>query len=236
MTQAAQATKVNLENPEIELATANNTPPIEIGADERIAIIGATGSGKTVLARYLLSFTLRAIVVDPKHSFELEGFKGLRRRPFLSPAKEFHYLYRPRMAEDKKLAEFLAYFWDTGDTIIYIDELSTLAEGYKMSIDVLSEIARTGRERNVGLWVTMQRPRFVPKLFLTESEQLFIFALRNAEDRQYVAGYAGEEVREPIDKFNFWYVSAHEDKIKLLHLNIDNNRIQEISQGVENAE
>lgn len=205
----------------------NSTPPIEIGADERLAIIGATGSGKTVVAKYLLERTTRAIVVDPKHTFELESFKVTKGKPFFRK-KQYHMIYRPSMARDKELAELLIYFWHQGDTIIYIDELSTISEGYPGTIAVLSEIARTGRERNVGLWVTMQRPRYVPKLFLTEAEQMFVFALRNGEDRLYVAGYAGEEVKRPIEKYQFWYTSPKATEVKLLHLNIDTNRIQEV--------
>ncbi len=210
----------------------DQTPPIEIAADERIAIIGATGSGKTVLAKYLLDHTVRAVIIDPKHTFELEGFKVIKSRPFFR-GKKYHYIYRPTAAKDKELAELLLYFWRIGDTIIYIDELSTIAEGYPLTTGVLLEIARTGRERSVGLWVTMQRPRFVPKLFLTESEQMFVFALRNGEDRVYVAGYAGEEVREPIDKYEFWYSSPKTLEVKRLHLNLDTGRIQEVNQHAE---
>lgn len=145
--------------------------------------------------------------------------------------RHYHYIYRPVVDDDHKLADVLHTYWKSGDTIIYIDELSTMVDGYPRSIQVLAEIARTGRERHVGLWTTMQRPRWVPRLFLTESEHMMIFSLRSGEDRAYVAGFAGDEVKRTNDKFNFWYVSPEYDKPVLLHYNLERNRIQEVSDG-----
>lgn len=210
--------------------TTIETKPITIQADERVAIIGATGSGKTVLAKYLLSNSARAVVIDPKHTFVLQDFRVSNTRPMFL-GKKYHIIYRPVVDDDDKLSGVLHTYWKSGDTIIYIDELSTMVDGYPKSIQVLSEIARTGRERRVGLWVTMQRPRWVPRLFLTESEHMMIFSLRSGEDRTYVAGFAGDEVKRTNDKFNFWYVSPEYDRPVLLHYNLERDRIQEVSNG-----
>ena len=54
---------------------------IRILASDRVAFIGASGTGKTELAKFFLSRLNRVVVIDPKHTFRLEGFKRTWRLP-----------------------------------------------------------------------------------------------------------------------------------------------------------
>ncbi len=197
--------------------------------------MGATGTGKTVLAKHLLSGIQRVVVIDPKHTFQLDGFRQITKLPIFG-RRQYRLIYRPTSARDADLADLVLELWRDGKTIIYVDELASLSEYYPLTIQALQEIARTGRERQVGLWVAMQRPRWVPRVFLTESEQMAIFALKSKEDRDYVAGLTGEEVKERIPKYKFWYTNSDELDPVLLTYNMETGKIEKASKASSEAE
>jgi DNA helicase HerA-like ATPase len=202
---------------------------IRINNSDRVAFIGTTGSGKTQLAKFFLSYLNRVVVIDPKHTFRLDGFKRTWNLPAFS--KHFKLIVRPKLSEDGRLFDFLRKIYKTGNITIYCDEMATLSEMFPASTIMLADIARTGRERRVALWSAMQRPRGTPKVFLTEAETFFVFNLRSLDDRQYVKGYAGDEVQDKIEKFYFWHVRLEDDSPNLLTLNLKNNRIESLERS-----
>jgi ABC-type dipeptide/oligopeptide/nickel transport system ATPase component len=204
---------------------------ILIRNSERVAFIGATGSGKTVLARYLLSGLNRVVVIDPKHMFHMPGYKPGWRLPLTSG--EFHLVIRPAREDDDRLAGFLMRLMREGSVTIYCDEAATTADIFPETTQAMTEIARTGRERHVGLWCTMQRPRRVPLTMLTETETFFVFSVRSKDDRDYIRGYTGDEVSERLPRFAFWYYRTEEDRPALLTLNLKENQVEEFNQEVE---
>lgn len=201
---------------------------IKISNSDRLAFIGSTGSGKTQLAKFFLSRLNRVVVIDPKHMFKLDGFKRGWSLPIIS--KQIRLIVRPRRTEDERLADFIRKIYKQGNITIYCDEMATLSDMYPETTLMLSDIARTGREKRVALWSAMQRPRGTPRVFLSESEMFFVFNLRAADDRDYVKGYAGDEVTDRIRRFEFWHVRTDEEKPVLLTLNLKTNQIETISE------
>lgn len=196
---------------------------IRIKNDERVLFVGATGTGKTVLAKYLISGLNRIVVIDPKFTFKAPGFKKRSGLPIF--AKEYKIIYRPRRTEDVRLAEFLFDCFKTGNITIYIDELSTLSDMFPVSREVLSDMARTGRERRVSLWSCLQRPRWVPRVMITEAEVMLIFNMRGLEDRRYMAEFTDPDVVEKIPRFHFWYYRPEVERPELMSLNMADNKI-----------
>lgn len=201
---------------------------IKISNSDRLAFIGSTGSGKTQLAKFFLSRLNRVVVIDPKHMFKLDGFKRGWALPLIS--KQIRLIVRPRRTEDERLADFIRKIYKQGNITIYCDEMATLSDMYPETTLMLSDIARTGREKRVALWSAMQRPRGTPRVFLSESEMFFVFNLRAADDRDYVKGYAGDEVTERIRRFEFWHVKTDDENPVLLTLNLKTNQIETISE------
>ena len=199
---------------------------ISISDEQRIAIVGTTGSGKTVLAAHLLSGLTRVVVIDPKHTFNLDGFKTGWQLPLFS--KDYKLIVRPRRGQDERLGNLLYTLLGSGNLIIYVDELATMVNSYKLSVEVLEEIARTGRERHVGLWTATQRPAWIPKIFLTESETYIMFQLRTENDRKYMAGLMGDEVRLPIEKYQFWYLAPGAREPALLTYDLNRATIKTV--------
>jgi len=200
---------------------------IKILASDRVAFIGASGTGKTELAKFFLSRVNRIVVIDPKHTFRLEGFKRTWRLPW-GKNSDFRMIVRPKMDQDAELYELITRLYKMGHVTIYVDEMATLSEMFPSSTALLKNVARTGREKRVALWSAVQRPRGVPLVFFTECETFFVFNLRSIDDRQHVKGYVGDEVLDRIPKYKFWHCSTDSDDPILLTLDL---KTQSIKKG-----
>lgn len=198
---------------------------IRILASDRVAFIGASGTGKTELAKFFLSRLNRIVVIDPKHTFRLEGFKRTWRLPW-GKNSDFKMIVRPKMDQDSELYELITRLYKMGHVTIYVDEMATLSEMFPYSTALLKNVARTGREKRVALWSAVQRPRGVPLVFFTECETFFVFNLRSIDDRQHVKGYVGDEVLDRIPKYKFWHCSTDSDDLSLLSLDLKNKSIK----------
>jgi len=202
---------------------------VEIKASERASFIGATGSGKTVLASHLLSYAGdRVVVIDPKHTFKMDGFEYRKGLPFFGDT--FKAVYRPDRDEDNKLAEFISRVYKRGNVIIYLDELATLAKFFPKATNLLEDVARTGRERHISLWSATQRPRHVPVSFFTECEVWFVFLLRDIRDRTHLRDMVGDQVIEKIPLYKFWYARPGMEEPKLMTLDLNKNQITEVKK------
>lgn len=212
---------------------------IRLETNQRSLFVGTTGSGKSELAKHFLSQINRVLVIDPKHTFKMEGYRRARSLPWQAQLSQlvkwvgfnndadFRVIYRPRRGEegDSELSELIYKIGKMKHITVYIDELSTLADQFTEATKMLADVVRTGRERHIAVWSAIQRPRWVPRIFLTEAENIFQFQLRSEDDRQYMAGFIGKHVIQPIDGHNFWYSGVDIQSPVLLHLEKEKNVI-----------
>jgi len=145
-------------------------------------------------------------------------------------------IVRPKRDDDETLSEFLIDAFKKRNVTIYCDELAVMAERYPESMSILKEIALTGREKNVSLWNATQRPRGIPKIFFTEAEVFFIFRLQDNDDRDHVAGYTGEEVKDKIPRFQFWYYRGEDENPRLMTLDLGDNQIYPVQETINREE
>jgi hypothetical protein len=153
----------------------------------------------------------RTIVVDPKHSFDFPGYTVVTH---YDPSPHTRrQVFRPRNDADEGWADLVSFLTDVWEydvpSVVYIDELTSVTTPRKAP-RVLATLVRLGRQRGFGTWFASQRPKDVPSLFFTESEHWLIFDLLTQDDRDKVAGYAGDEVRKRLTKpYSFWYMAPH---------------------------
>lgn len=109
--------------------------------------------------------------------------------------------------------EVFNYLLDKHDvrnpTMLYLDE-SMVFVGTTRASPGLRAIIQMGREMGIGTAIINQRPAWIDKTFLSESDRLYVGTLFNPEDCKTVASYAPTNIRprllDPLPQKHFWLV------------------------------
>ena len=196
--------------------------PAALRGDQRITFIGQTGSGKSVVSRYLLKLARkrgwRIVIVDPKkdwmtylgkkYPFAEKGL-GTVDSPWL--VAEFNpklavQIFQP-LEWDSQCESFFKAVIACRNTIVYIDEITQLANATVVPRE-LKLIWTQGRSLNIGAWCSTQRPKGIPVIVKDQSEVWFLFRVNNKDDRKVVQGYLPiEDMPEIVDRAlpKYWF-------------------------------
>lgn len=184
--------------------------------------LGDTSSGKTILAREMLSAGYHYVVIDTKGDFPLrEGdyvITDPEDRLWKSKRPPPRIVYRPlgehgdpawvdwTLAQCYRRAQRAAHSGHKDPFIMLVDEALYLAQtGH---VRWLSAAAVSGRSIGLTLWCGSQRPKFVPIQVRSNSYAWFIFTLAYEDDEKEVVKYAKgkltvEELHESTQHFGF---------------------------------
>jgi len=198
--------------------------PNALRGDQRITFIGQTGSGKSVVSRYLLKMARkkgwRIVIIDPKRDWQkylgkvyptAEKGLGTVDSPWL--VKEFRgrlavQLFQP-LEWDANCETFFQAIIACKNTIVYIDEITQLASATVVPREI-KLLWTQGRSLNIGAWCSTQRPKGIPLVIKDQSEVWFLFRINSKDDRKVVKGYlpldrTPEVVEHPLPKYYFYY-------------------------------
>jgi len=169
----------------------------------------------------LRSCSLPFAVLDPKHRYR-DG--DVKITPRFNKKLDEQIIRVDPIGGDAELSlwdEVIYDIWRKGDTIIYVDE-ATLITPPRSILPELGRALRTGRERNVGVWIGSQRPKDIPSVVFTEAEHFFLFKLQWQSDRDKVASFTSEYVERPYmdmlregrtAKHDFIYYGVDDDRL-----------------------
>lgn len=119
---------------------------------------------------------------------------------------------------------FYATADDKYDQLVDVDELADFygTTGYAKHGDPLLKIARSGREMNVALAAAAQRPKGLPKSFITEMSSLYMFALPSQDDVQHLEdmGVPGDTPLPSMDHSFLYFDRYHREKTGLYRLRL----------------
>lgn len=188
-----------------------------IAFDHRVLFCGKTRSGKTYLASRLTSTLARLLVFDNLDRVnmpystreEIEAFiSGEDARIKIGDAGLFDLVV--------KAAFKIGYF------TAYIDELYSLVPVPQRIPDCVTMLWTRGGGNHIGAWACVQRPSRIPLFVITELEHLFVFKLKNSEDRKRAWDFVG--IKPPlenvpnIDPHGFYYYSDFTPDNRVLYV------------------
>lgn len=176
--------------------------------DNRTAVIGSTGSGKTQFAVWLLS--TRDWLVRPWVIFDYKGDDliqsiGATEIPISGPipTRPGIYIVRPiPQVDDAKVLDFLWRCWAQEYVGIYIDE------GYMIGKNnaALTALLTQGRSKQIEMIILTQRPVWASKFIYSEANNFAVLNLTIADDRKYIANYLGGNQPNLLPKYHtLWY-------------------------------
>lgn len=191
---------------------------LKLGRNDRGVAIGATGCGKTTLARYLIEDANKpySVVYDAKLSDAIGSwnttqtiYSNFQR---LKEADEPRLIYRPPYTEERDpdaQERFFEWVYWRYRTRLYVDEAYAILGGTNPSFHLQACITR-GRERGISTLIATQRPKRIPLIFLSESEHVYIFRLQLMGDRQTVRELTGLSIEEQMDlkQYEFYYFNV----------------------------
>lgn len=181
---------------------------------ERGIIIGATGTGKTVLGTRLIAYYRRVIAIDPKGTLGAGGERWgghLRGYELASTPWELERIarkhdrvqYRPDMKfqNPDDWERVFSWIFRRGKTMVFTDEI---ADTHHHSFPPISlrRIITSGRELGIGHLGATQRPRHIDKRIMSEAERYYIFHLRDLDDRRLLKHRIGTG---RLPSYAFWY-------------------------------
>lgn len=190
---------------------------LQVARTERATLIGKTGSGKTTLARYLLEPFKFIVILDLKGTIDWDGYKLVTDFTRLTKERFPRLIFRPsaRLLRDEKLIDdFFWWIYHRKNTTLYVDEVYSVVSGNWLP-DGYHALLTRGRERNITLISSTQRPTRIPTEILSEAERLYVFRLRMFRDREKIINIDSEFSDDGIAKLHnrFFYYSHYDDGV-----------------------
>lgn len=185
---------------------------------ERGFICGQTGSGKTAFAVWLLSYMPGTLIYDTKEENKFKSLpNSIQVKTMEEAIKAFRdkkaawdfVIIRPSVVETLEpdiLDAMLHVHYDQLRGIgAYIDEVFMFHNGGRVGAGLMSLLTR-GRSRGITLTMSAQRPAWLSRFCLTESQRFYIFRLVDRADRTRLTEIIPNLSRDTQpDKYHFQY-------------------------------
>lgn len=191
----------------------------------RISIIGRTGSGKTQFGMWLLGELRRDAWADmPGTIFDFKRAKliqqlikagvaqkiSIDRKPPKSPGL---YVVQPAPVEDDvAVLDYLRRIYENTGHFLYFDEAYELGKQNRGFRRLLTQ----GRELEIPMMYCTQRPVNCDLYSLSEADYIAAFHLRNPDDVLRVRAYAPDYTPSSLGKYQcHWYDVGSDEGVNL---------------------
>jgi ABC-type bacteriocin/lantibiotic exporters, contain an N-terminal double-glycine peptidase domain len=186
---------------EQEESTSSSSPILpEIRLEDRIAIFGGTGSGKSILAQVLfrsLPLKWHKVIVDITDSIIEPSALTFYDPENIPWDKAWNLRFVPDIdvdLEEQINALYLSIFWH-GACWVWLDEANEITTAHRTAFG-LRKVLLQGRKAYVGHASCTPRPADISKSIVTQAQYLISFTLVDFDDRQRVARYIGMTAEE----------------------------------------
>lgn len=195
----------------------------------RVFLSGMTGSGKSVLAHYLLDARPSdfALIFDAKDEIKWRGYQRFTKLEKLIAANPRRAIYAPNIFElDDK--EHWNWFFKFGfvrqvknkkkglsaNTIIYVDEAYAVTDGEELPFYYKAALTR-GRSIGLEVWSATQRPKNIPQFLMSEAQNSYLFFHQMPQDKEKLRKTytVSEDLLESLSMDNHEFVYANLNRI-----------------------
>lgn len=180
--------------------SANALP--EINLNDRVAIFGGTGSGKSVLAHALLRSIPKGwwkIIIDVTDSINEPTaltFYDPTKVPWDEVSDGDDATWTMRFVPDinatlyDQISILYMEIYNHGACWVWLDEANEVSTAHKTAFG-LRKVLLQGRKAWIGHIACTPRPADISKSIVTQSQYLICFSLVDFDDRQRMARYIG---------------------------------------------
>lgn len=209
----------------VALSTPIQPAKMPLKPDERTFIVGMTGSGKSVMGRYIDRQWYRAgwtvLIVDQDEAWMIEGMTYAEKpedatieHPWpITDAGRLHPTARvqifvpllPAWDDDKFLALMTECF-NRGNLVIHFDELFGVVDNQHIPT-IIKKLWAGGRKRHIVIIALSQRPTDIPRVIMNQAEVKMVFLLLDPDDRERMARMVGDpQIADVVlPKWWHWY-------------------------------
>ena len=177
--------------------------------EDKITILGASGSGKSYLANFILQ-NLHGITVfvwDMNYQFHdsrsilFHNLDDMIEASNEAGAHAIHCILQSHDNSEAEFRRFCKFCFNHGNAVIICDELHSYLSKQKVCKE-FNDLILSGRPRGVSVISISSRPASLPNNVLSNSMHVFSFKLNLASDAEFLETFVGEEVWQlmPIDK------------------------------------
>ena len=170
-----------------------------IAYEEKILIVGASGSGKTYLANTLMKSlnNISVWVYDPNYQFHSSRAMVFHDLDELlkvyDSAKRGHYILQPYDGTEHTFRRFNAEAFKRGNLVLIEDEIHNHLTKMRV-LKEFNQVILSGRPRGISVISISSRPASCPNHILSNSKHVFAFKLNLESDVKFLEGYLGEDV------------------------------------------
>lgn len=206
------------------------TKQIDMKPGEHIAILGATGTGKTVFNKELIRQFILATegymaiyVVDSKCPVSAPGMSDFKEffrgdigerhtgnkipKPISPKGKDFVQVWTPEEDILDSYDEYFKGIYQAGrPAVVVVDELSSVSSARGDITRYHNILLKQGRGLSISSINLTQSPSFIGQSIIRQAMHVFRFRLNDGYDAKKLNGVMGKKVEEePADQYGFWY-------------------------------
>ena len=186
-------------------------------SSNRLAIVGATGSGKTQAAVWHLS--MRDIDQRPWVIYNFKTDKSIDGIPHARnieldevPIKPSVYVAHPHPAQQEQVENHMWEIWQRENTGVYVDEGYMVGDRNPAFRALLTQ----GRSKQIPIIVLSQRPVWMDRFVFSEAEYFQIFRLQHKKDIKSVEEFVPANLSRRLPDFHSYYYDVGQDKVTVL--------------------
>lgn len=191
---------------------------------QRHAIVGATGSGKTYAALWHLShrsYDVQPwIIYDYKYDENIVEIPGLQEIDVNEkiPQQPGLYVVHPHPSQISEVDNQMKQIWENENTGVFIDEGYMIGKNNAWFRALLTQ----GRSKHVPIITLSQRPTWIDRFILSESEFYQVFRLQHQGDIDTVNEFIPHKLfRDPegnkirLPEYTSYYYDVGKDDLAI---------------------